>query len=93
MLCLPTMIRITADSSKGLRFVVEGHLSGSAVEELRTSCTGHGAGTILDLSGVVFADRAGTVLLNELSAAGFVLEGCGGFLSELLLLNARGVVR
>jgi hypothetical protein len=87
------MIRITADSSKGLRFVVEGHLSGSAVEELRKSCTGHGTGTILDLSGVVFADWAGTVLLNELSAAGFVLEGCGGFLSELLLSNARGLVR
>jgi hypothetical protein len=87
------MIRITADSSKGLRFVVEGHLSGSAVDELRKSCTGHGAGTILDLSGVVFADWAGTALLNELSAAGFVLEGCGGFLRELLLLNARGVVR
>ena len=68
-------------------------MSGSAVDELRKSCTGHGAGTILDLSGVVFADSAGTVLLNELTAAGFVLEGCGGFLSELLLLNARGVVR
>ena len=81
------MIRITADSSKGLRLVVQGHLSGTAVDELQKSCTGHDAGTVLDLSGLVFADRCGAVLLNELSAAGFVIEGCSRFM-ELLLSNA-----
>ena len=87
------MIRITADISKGSRLVVEGHLSGSAVDELRKSCTGQGAGTVLELSGVSFADRSAAVLLNELSAAGFVIEGCSGFLNELLLSSGRGMVR
>ena len=87
------MIHITTDTSNGLRLVVEGHLTGSAVDELRKSCAGHDAGTVLDLSGVVFADRSAAVLLNELSAGGFVIEGCKGFLRELLLSNAVGVVR
>lgn len=80
------MIRITTDSNKGLRLVVEGQLSGPAVNELRKSCAGrHNAGIVLDLSGVLFADRSAAVLLKELSAAGFVLEGCSGFIKELLL--------
>jgi anti-anti-sigma regulatory factor len=79
------MIRITTDNSKGLRLVVEGHLSGEAVKELRKSCAGrHEAGIVLDLSGVVFADRSGAELLKELSAAGFTLEGCSDFIKELL---------
>jgi anti-anti-sigma regulatory factor len=86
------MIRITTDTSKGLRLVIEGHLSGSSVDELRESCSGHGAGTVLDLAGVVFADRSAAVLLNELNAAGFVIEGCSGFIKELLLSNAGGIV-
>jgi hypothetical protein len=87
------MIRITADISKGSRLVVEGHLSGSAVDELRKCCAGQGAGTVLELSGVSFADRSAAVLLNELSAAGFVMEGCSGFLNELRLSSGRGMVR
>ena len=87
------MIRITADISKGSRLVVEGHLSGSAVDELRKCCAGQGAGTVLELSGVSFADRSAAVLLNELTAAGFVIEGCSGFLNELLLSSGRGMVR
>lgn len=81
----PAMIRITTDSSNGLRLVVEGHLSRGAVDELRKTCAGlSGAGTILDLSDVVFADRHAAVLLNELGAAGFMLTGCSGFMQELL---------
>jgi anti-anti-sigma regulatory factor len=80
------VIRVTTDSSKGLRLIVEGHLSGPAVDELRNSCAGRNeAGIILNLSGVVFADRSAAALLKELSAAGFVLEGCSGFIRELLL--------
>ena len=84
------MIHITTDTSNGLRLVVEGHLTGSAVDELRKSCAGHNAGTILNLSGVVFADRSAAVLLNELSMAGFMLEGCSGFIKQLLLVNVEG---
>ena len=89
----PAMIRITTDTSNGFRLVVEGDLSGPAVDELRNSCAGKHAGTILDLSGVVFADRSAAVLLNELRAAGFVLEGCSGFIKQLLLENPAGMVR
>jgi hypothetical protein len=89
----PDVIRITTDSSTGSRLVVEGHLSGSAVHELRKSCAGRGPGTVLDLSGLIFADRSGAVLLNELITGGFLIEGCSGFIRELLLSNAGGIVR
>jgi anti-anti-sigma regulatory factor len=79
------MIRITTDTSKGLRLVVEGNLSGEAVEELRKSCAGrHEASIVLDLSGVVFIDRSAAEFLNELSGAGFTLEGCSDFIKEFL---------
>ena len=79
------VIRITTDTSKGLRLVVEGHLSGSAVEELRKSCAAwQGGGVIVDLSGVLFVNGAGASLLKELSAAGFILQGCSDFIKELL---------
>jgi anti-anti-sigma regulatory factor len=79
------MIRITIDTTKGVRLVVEGHLRGLAVEELRKTCAGrYEAGIVLDLSGVVFADRSAAKLLKELSAAGFTPEGCSDFIKELL---------
>jgi hypothetical protein len=37
---------------------------------------------------LIFADRSGAVLLNELIADGFGIEGCSGFITELLLSNA-----
>ena len=67
-------------------------MSGSAVDELRKSCAACNAGTVLDLSGLIFADRSGAVLLNELSEAAFVIEGCSGFIKELLLSNAGAKV-
>jgi hypothetical protein len=87
------MIRITVDRAKGSRLLVEGNLSGSAVDEFRNSCVGHGAGTVLDLSGVMFADWSGAALLNELISGGFAIEGCSGFIKQLLLSNGGGKVR
>lgn len=79
------MIRITADSTNGLRLIVEGKLTGAAAaRELRNECAGRGPGVVLDLSGVVFADRAGAELLKELRAAGVTLERCSSFIKELL---------
>ncbi len=79
------MIRITTDSSQPSRLIVEGHLSGRAVDELRESCANRPAAMpVLDLSGVMFADRFAAVLLCELSGAGFVLVGCSGFIQQLL---------
>ena len=86
------MIRITIDNSKGSRLVVEGHLSGSAVDELRKSCATCSARTVLDLSGLIFADRSGAVLLNELIAVDFVIEGCSSLITQLLLSNAGAKV-
>jgi anti-anti-sigma regulatory factor len=79
------VIRITTDNSNGLRLIVEGQLSGLAVEELRKSCAGsQGSGVIVDLSGVVFADSQAASLLKQLSVAGFVIQGCSDFIKELL---------
>ncbi len=87
------MIRITADTSHAARLIVEGHLSGEAVEELRKSCAELNTPAILDLAGVIFADRLAAVLLNELTGAGFVVEGCSGFIQELLRENRKRPAR
>jgi RNA polymerase sigma-70 factor (ECF subfamily) len=81
------MIRITTESSNGIRLIVEGHLSGLAVDELRKSCAEQRVPVIIDLTGVVFADRVAAVLLKELIAAGFAVEGSSGFIQELLHEN------
>jgi RNA polymerase sigma-70 factor, ECF subfamily len=79
------MIRITTGNSEASRLVVEGHLSGRAVDELREACgKQNGRPTVLDMSGVIFADRFAAALLCELSDAGFVLERCSGFIAEML---------
>jgi len=79
------MIRISTDKSEMSRLVVEGHLSGSALDELREACISAGGnGTVLDLSGVMFADRRAAMLLRELRDTGFVLERCSGFIRELM---------
>ena len=67
-------------------------MSGSAVDELRKSCAARGTETVLDLSGLIFADRPGAVLLKKLTADGFVIKGCSGLITELLLSNARAKV-
>ena len=79
------MIRISTDNSEVSRLVVEGQLGGPAVDELRKACVGLGGnGTVLDVSGVMFADRRAAVLLRELGDAGFVLARGSGFLQELM---------
>jgi anti-anti-sigma regulatory factor len=81
----PGVIRITTVNSNGLTLIVEGQLSGPAVEELRKSCDGsRGGGVVVDVSGVVFADSLAASLLKELSTAGFVIQGCSDFIKELL---------
>jgi anti-anti-sigma regulatory factor len=81
----PPVIRITTDNSNGLRLIVEGQLSGPAVEELRKSCArSRGREVVVDVSGVVFADSLAASLLKELIAAGFVIQGCSDFINELL---------
>jgi anti-anti-sigma regulatory factor len=82
---LPPVIRITTVNSNGLTLIVEGQLSGPAVEELRKICDGsRGSGIVVDVSGVVFADGVAASLLKELCTAGFVIQGCSDFIKELL---------
>jgi RNA polymerase sigma-70 factor (ECF subfamily) len=78
------MIRITIDSSNKRRLIVEGNLSGRAVDELRKSCAEVNPPAILELAGVVFADRVAVLLLKELTGTGFAVEGTSGFIQELL---------
>ena len=81
----PPVIRITAVNSNGLTLIVEGRLSGSAVEELRKNCARRrGSEVVVDVSGVVFADSLAASLLKELCTAGFVIQGCSDFIKELL---------
>jgi RNA polymerase sigma-70 factor (ECF subfamily) len=87
------MIRITADSSKETRLIVEGHLSGRAIDELSKSCAELVAPATMDLTGVVFADRVAAVLLNELTSRGFAMEGYSGFVQELLRENRQRPAR
>jgi RNA polymerase sigma-70 factor (ECF subfamily) len=78
------MIRITTDIGDRLRLIVEGHLSGRAVDELRKACADLTTPAFVDLTGVVFADHFAAVLLKELMVAGFAVEGSSGFIQELL---------
>jgi len=70
------MLKITIhDSSKELRFRLEGKLSGPWVSELRqcwltAASTTVGRGTVLDLEEVDFLDDCGRALVREMAARG-----------------------
>jgi len=83
------MLRITkAPESEGqVRLQIEGRLTHGAPDQLRAAAEASldaGLGLTLDLAGVTFASSAGVALLRHLEARGAVLEGCSGFLRELL---------
>lgn len=82
------MLRISHKrlTAKEVLLVVEGELLGPWVRELERACepfVGNGRRLELDLSQVLFADRAGVALLRSLSRQGVALE-CSNFLAELL---------
>jgi hypothetical protein len=75
--------RLTAEE---VLLVVEGELRGPWVGELERTCEpflGNGRRLELDLSQVLFADRAGEALLRSLAGRGVDLD-CSAFLTELL---------
>jgi anti-anti-sigma regulatory factor len=84
------MLRITvvelARSAVTLR--VEGRITGSSVEELRTACDVHTSADevqlSLELADVSFADAAGIVLLKELGSRGVGLMHANPFMAEQL---------
>jgi anti-anti-sigma regulatory factor len=84
------MLRITVveSSRSAVTLRVEGRITGSAVEELRTACDMHTFANevqlSLDLADVSFADAAGILLLKELGNRGVDLVRANPFMVEQL---------
>jgi anti-anti-sigma regulatory factor len=84
------MLRITVvESSRSVVTLrVEGRITGSSVEELRTACVVHAfpdeIHLSLELADVSFADAAGIVLLKELRTRGVGLVRANPFMAEQL---------
>ncbi len=84
------MLKITIhDSSKELRFRLEGRLSGPWVAELRqcwvtASSTTGGRVTVLDLQEVDFVDDCGRVLLKEMAREGVELRAATPLIRSLV---------
>ena len=84
------MLRVTVveSSSSAVTLRVEGRLTGSSVEELRTACDVHTFADevrlSLELADVSFADAAGIVLLKELRSRGVGLMRTNPFIAEQL---------
>jgi ABC-type transporter Mla MlaB component len=78
--------------SDGFTLKLEGQLLGAWVDELNAACERHFATAVscrLDLRHVSFVDDAGVALLRTLIDKGVRLDGCSGFVSELLSLENR----
>ena len=88
-LALPAvMLRITKlETETEPRLLLEGRITGDTAADLAKLSEAYFASSptlALDLSGVSFADQPSAQLLNRLRTRGAVLEGCSGFLVELL---------
>jgi anti-anti-sigma regulatory factor len=88
------MLRITVveSSRSGVTLRVEGRITGSSVEELRTACEVHALADkiqlSLELADVSFADAAGILLLKELGSRGVHLIRANPFVAEQLQAGA-----
>jgi len=84
------MLKITIeDSSRELRFRLEGRLAGLWVAELRqvwqtAASTTAGRSTVADLSDIDFVDDCGAVLLADMHHAGVGLVGVTPLIKALL---------
>jgi RNA polymerase sigma factor (sigma-70 family) len=82
------MLRITKlEAESESRLLVEGRITRDTVNELARlsdGCFASSATLALDLSGVTFVDHSGVPLLKTLRARGATLEGCSGYVTELL---------
>jgi anti-anti-sigma regulatory factor len=84
------MLRITVveSSRSAVTLRVEGRITGSSVEELRTACNVHTFADevqlFIELADVSFADAAGIVLLKELQSRGVGLKRANPFMTEQL---------
>jgi RNA polymerase sigma-70 factor (ECF subfamily) len=82
------MLRITKlEAESESRLLVEGRITSDTVSELARfsdGCFASSATLALDLTGVTFVDLSGVPLLKTLRARGAKLEGCSGYVTELL---------
>jgi anti-anti-sigma regulatory factor len=84
------MLRITVveSSPSAVTLRVEGRITGSSVQELRTTCAVHASANevrlSLELADVSFADAEGILLLKELGSRGVGLKRANPFLAERL---------
>jgi anti-anti-sigma regulatory factor len=84
------MLRITVveSSRSAVSLRVEGRITGSSVQELRTACDMHTFANevqlSLELADVSFADAAGILLLKELANRGVDLVRANPFVVEQL---------
>jgi hypothetical protein len=84
------MLRITVveSSRSAVTLRVEGRITGSSVQELRTACAVHASADevrlSLELADVSFADAEGILLLKELGSRGVGLKRANPFMAERL---------
>ena len=84
------MLRVTVveSSRSSVTLRVEGRITGSSVEELRTACEVHTFADevklSLELADVSFADAPGILLLKELGSRGVCLTRANPFVAEQL---------
>jgi ABC-type transporter Mla MlaB component len=89
------MLMITPISSpdgSSVTLKLEGQLLCAWVAELHAACDRHFATVAhrrLDLRHVTFVDDAGAALLRTLIDQGVRIDGCSGFVAELLSLENR----
>jgi RNA polymerase sigma-70 factor (ECF subfamily) len=79
------MLRITElETDQATRLRIEGRLTGETSGALTRFGDDYLASSVLDLEGVTFVDQPSVALLRRLHRDGATLEGCSGFLTELL---------
>jgi RNA polymerase sigma-70 factor (ECF subfamily) len=91
------MLRISeAGEGSERRLVLEGRLSGPAVEEVRRSCErglARGERMVIDLSGVAYVDPQGRRLLHSLAARRVALDQASPFVSAQLASDEAAPAR
>ena len=77
----------TAPRNRAVILILEGHVGGPWVEELRRLCDralAAGNDLMLDLAGVAFVDRDGVDLLQNLKTRHVPLVNCSAFVTAQL---------
>ena len=80
-------ISVVASTSEATTLLLEGQVTGDAVDALNSSCDqafAEGLRLTLDLAGVSFIDRRGVALFHQLTTRQVSVVNCSGFVAEQL---------